>query len=188
MPRIEPRSTESRWATADAADLCGIRGLPRRAVVPRGHPHGVHCARGGALCRAGRLRGVHDRFAATGTVALCRRVRPARCGAAAQRAEGPRVVTDVELEGSARPPRQGLLRKARARQGDARRAAHGSALPCDMGHASSGGGEAAEPQRARRAEGPAQGMGDGHVGPAHRVRRRPTASRARVPSTNCRPR
>ena len=38
------------------------------------------------------------------------------------------------------------------------------------------------------AEGPAQGMGDGHVGPARRVRRRPIASRARVPSTNCRPR
>ena len=43
------------------------------------------------------------------------------------------------LEGSARPPRQGLLRKARARQGDVRRAAHGSALPCDLGHAASGG-------------------------------------------------
>src|SRR6187549_1954034 len=64
-------------------DSRGDRRTPRLPMVARGDAAGRDAARRGAFHRAGWVHVVSDRLAAAGAVALCGRVRAARCRAAA---------------------------------------------------------------------------------------------------------
>ena len=101
------------------------------------------------LRRARRLRRVHDRFAAARSVALRGRVRAARRGDAAQRADRRGGVAGVDAEGRAAAARTRLLRQAGPRAGDVPGAAHDSAFQRGVG-AAQGGRAAPARQRARR--------------------------------------